>query len=64
MHVYALTGDAREGRKAFSDMRSVVDRFHKNLFEGELTADRAARRTGPPRLVVVPDSPKDVASGR
>jgi hypothetical protein len=26
--------------------------------------DRAARRNGPPRLVVVPDSPEDVASGR
>jgi hypothetical protein len=26
--------------------------------------DRAARRDGPPRLVVVPDSPEDVASGR
>ena len=29
-----------------------------------LADDRAARRTGPPRLVVVPDSPEDVASGR
>jgi len=29
-----------------------------------LADDRAARRTGPARLVVVPDSPKDVASGR
>jgi hypothetical protein len=26
--------------------------------------DRAATRSGPPRLVVVPDSPEDVASGR
>ena len=26
--------------------------------------DRAATRNGPPRLVVVPDSPEDVASGR
>jgi len=26
--------------------------------------DRATRRDGPPRLVVVPDAPKDVASGR
>ena len=26
--------------------------------------DRAAMRKGPPRLVVVPDSPEDVASGR
>ena len=29
-----------------------------------LADDRAARRTEPPRLVVVPDSPEDVASGR
>jgi len=29
-----------------------------------LADDRAARRTGPARLVVVPDSPEDVASGR
>jgi len=29
-----------------------------------LADDLAARRTGPPRLVVVPDSPEDVASGR
>ena len=27
-----------------------------------LTAERAARRIGPPGLVVVPDSPEDVAS--
>jgi transcriptional regulator with XRE-family HTH domain len=27
VHVYALTGDAREGRKAISDMRTVVDRL-------------------------------------
>jgi transcriptional regulator with XRE-family HTH domain len=27
VHVYALTGDAREGRRAVSDMRTVVDRL-------------------------------------
>jgi transcriptional regulator with XRE-family HTH domain len=30
VHVYALTGDAREGRKAVSDMRTVVDRLPDN----------------------------------
>ena len=29
----------------------------------QLTAERAAKRVGPPGLVVVPDSPEDVASG-
>jgi len=64
----------RDGRREESCERSGTDATRIRLLSwrvaelqtltDRLADDRAARRTGPARLVVVPDSPKDVASGR